>query len=197
MHQRSARRHGVELGARGGIVGGASLCAIGSDRQASSTHGPVGQIRHQLRIRLGADLGWAPGAGQAAWNDLTGLPGIRRIDVHGKTPHSQHRLQAPGRSGVSCGRDAPRPGAPPRPITELDPDLGGQVRGRRLRRGCRGGQHDPGMRGPDRGARAPGRQAGAGARVSKEAQRQGRQPRSAPMSVITGPKASPSPKDAE
>ena len=29
------------------------------------------------------------------------------------------------------------------------------------------------------------------------AQRQGRQPRGAPMSVITGPKASPSPKDAD
>ena len=31
----------------------------------------------------------------------------------------------------------------------------------------------------------------------KGAQRQGRPPRSAPMSVITGPKASPSPKDAD
>ena len=31
----------------------------------------------------------------------------------------------------------------------------------------------------------------------KGARRQGRQPRSAPMSVITGPKASPSPKDAD
>ena len=29
------------------------------------------------------------------------------------------------------------------------------------------------------------------------AQRQGRQPSSAPMSVVTGPKASPSPKDAD
>ena len=31
----------------------------------------------------------------------------------------------------------------------------------------------------------------------KGAQRQGRQPRNEPMSVITGPKASPSPKDAD
>ena len=31
-------------------------------------------------------------------------------------------------------------------------DLGRQVRGRRLRRGRRGGRHDPGVRGPDRGA---------------------------------------------
>ena len=31
----------------------------------------------------------------------------------------------------------------------------------------------------------------------KGAQRHGRRPRSAPMSVITGPKASPSPKDAD
>ena len=31
----------------------------------------------------------------------------------------------------------------------------------------------------------------------KGAQRQGRQPRNGPMSVITGPKASPSPKDAD
>ncbi len=31
----------------------------------------------------------------------------------------------------------------------------------------------------------------------KGAQRQGRQPRNAPMSVITGPRASPSPKDAD
>ena len=31
----------------------------------------------------------------------------------------------------------------------------------------------------------------------KGAQRQGRQPKSAPMSVVTGPQASPSPKDAD
>ena len=31
----------------------------------------------------------------------------------------------------------------------------------------------------------------------KGAQRQGRQPRSAPMSIVTGPQSSPSPKDAD
>ena len=31
----------------------------------------------------------------------------------------------------------------------------------------------------------------------KGAQRQGRQPRSAPMSIVTGPQASPSPKEAD
>ena len=48
----------------------------------------------------------------------------------------------------------------------------------------------------DRGPRTPGRQAGAGARVLKGALKHGRRPRSAPMSVITGPQASPSPADA-
>ena len=46
----------------------------------------------------------------------------------------------------------------------------------------------------DRGPRAPGRQAGAGARVSKGG---AARTKKRPMSVITGPKASPSPKDAD
>ncbi len=106
-------------------------------------------------------------------------------------------LKRPGRSGVSRWRDPPRPGTPPRTLPHPDPDLGRQIRGRRLRRGRRGGKPGPGIRGPDRGARAPGRQAGPGARVSKGAQRHGRRSRNAPMSVITGPRASPLPKDAD
>jgi hypothetical protein len=53
-----------------------------------------------------------------------------------------------------------------------------------------------GIRGEDRGARTHGRLAGARDRVLKGALRNAPRPRSATTSVITGPMASPSPKDA-
>ena len=60
-----------------------------------------------------------------------------------------------------------------------------------------GRRPDPGLRGADRRSRAPGRQAGARARVvSKGARHVGPRPKSAPLSVIAGPSASPSRKDA-
>ena len=52
------------------------------------------------------------------------------------------------------------------------------------------------VRGPDRGPRAPGRQAGPGARVPKGGSEARTTAENAPMSVITGPKVSPSLKDA-
>ena len=53
---------------------------------------------HVIALAMSAVvMEWAPGVGQVAWNDLTGAPGIRRIDAHGQAPHPQHRLQAPGR----------------------------------------------------------------------------------------------------
>ncbi len=54
----------------------------------------------------------------------------------------------------------------------------------------------PAIRSPDRGARASGRQAGAGARVSKGAVRNAPRLKSATASVVVGPRASASQKDA-
>jgi transposase len=41
---------------------------------------------------------------------LTGQPGFRRMKARGQTPHPQFRVQASGRTGVSRRRDASRPG---------------------------------------------------------------------------------------
>ncbi len=52
MHQCASRSHGVELGARGGIVGGASLCAFGSHRETARALGPMGALRERRGHRL-------------------------------------------------------------------------------------------------------------------------------------------------
>jgi hypothetical protein len=51
-------------------------------------------------------------------------PGFRRMKAHGQAPHPQSRVQAPGRTGVSCRRDASRPGEALRAIAQSDPHLG-------------------------------------------------------------------------
>jgi len=113
-------------------------------------------------------LEWALWGGQSGELELTLGPGFRRMEAQGQIAHAQHRIQAPGRSGVPGRRDASRAGQTTRHLPEPDPGLGSEVRGRRLRRGrpgrCRSA---PAIRSPDRGARASRRQAGIGARVSK------------------------------
>src|ERR1700733_3072956 len=56
--------------------------------------------------RIGVGVG--PRAGQGSDTDLTVEPGFRKMEAHGQAPHVQHRVQAPGRSGVSRRRDASR-----------------------------------------------------------------------------------------
>lgn len=71
-----------------------------------------------------------------------------------------------------------------------------EVRARRIPRRCAGGQSHLGIRGPDRRPRTAGWQAGSGTGVSKGALKSAPRPKNGTSSVITGPAASPSRKDA-
>jgi hypothetical protein len=51
-----------------------------------------------------------------------------------QTPHPRSRVQTSGRTGVSRGRDASRPGEALRPVAQSDPHPGPEVGGRRARR---------------------------------------------------------------
>ena len=87
-----------------------------------------------------------PSAGTEAsrTNDRVATVAHGKIELGGKrpiteAPNPQHRLQAPGRSGVSRRRDPPRSGTSPRPFPHPDPNLGRQVRvGCRVGRSGRG-----------------------------------------------------------
>ena len=46
---------------------------------------------------------WAPWGGRLGRQELTLVPGFRRMEAHGPASHAQHRVQAPGRSGVPAG----------------------------------------------------------------------------------------------
>ena len=54
---------------------------------------------------LDADLEWAPWVGRLDEQELTIEPGFRRMEAHGQAPHAQHRIQAPSRSGIPGRRD--------------------------------------------------------------------------------------------
>src|SRR5271154_2792781 len=75
---------------------------------------------------------WAPRAGQSGEKELTGEPGFRKKEAHGEAPHAQHRVQAPGRSGVPGRRAPSRARQAPRRLPKPDSGLGSEVRGRRL-----------------------------------------------------------------
>src|ERR1700735_1424508 len=51
---------------------------------------------------------WAPWGGQSGELELTVEPGFRKKEAHGQAPHAQHRIQAPGLSGVPGRRDPSR-----------------------------------------------------------------------------------------
>jgi hypothetical protein len=57
----------------------------------------------------GGLLECAPGARQEV-SDLTGCAGLSKDESHGQTAFAQHRVQAAGRAGVYCRRDALRAG---------------------------------------------------------------------------------------
>jgi transposase len=73
--------------------------------------GAVTRVRFETRVRqlVGTDWSAPPAGGQIAGRALTGWPGFRRMEAHGSTSHTQHRVQASGRAGVSCRRDVPQP----------------------------------------------------------------------------------------
>jgi transposase len=50
-------------------------------------------------------IGVGPWAGRLDSQELTIEPGFRRMEAHGQAPHAQHRIQAPSRSGISGRRD--------------------------------------------------------------------------------------------
>jgi hypothetical protein len=74
----------------------------------------------------------APEAGQIETAGLTRGRGFRRMEANAQTPLPQHRIQAPGGTGIHRRRDPSRTCQAPRRVPEPDPDLGQQVRGRRL-----------------------------------------------------------------
>ena len=131
---------------------------------------------------------------------MTGASGIRRIDAHGKTPNPQHRLQAPSRAGG--------------PQEYLAGEtLHGLARRHELSRTLiriwvdkyEAGAFDEDAEAASTIQEYEARIAALERLVGKQAleleflkgaQRQGRRPKGAPMSVVTGPKASPSLKDA-
>ena len=106
-------------------------------------------------------------------------------------------LQAPGRSGVPCRRDVPRPGTPPRALRTLI-----RISVDKYEAGAFDEDAEAASTIQEYEARIAALERLVGKQALeleflKGAQWQGRLPRNAPMSVVTGPQASPSPKDAD
>jgi hypothetical protein len=118
------------------------------------------------------------------------------MKAHGPTPHPQHRVKAPGGAGLPGWRDAPQPCLSARPVARPDPHLDSK---------SEGGAFDAEAAAVDtieayeaRIAaleRLVGRQA-LEIEFLKGALKHGQRPRSATTSVVTGPAASLSRKDA-
>jgi len=119
------------------------------------------------------------------------------MEAQGQAPHAQHRIQAPGRSGVPGRRDASRARQTTRHLPEPDPRLGQKFEA--------GGFDEDAQAAADLLQQYEARIAALERLVGKQALeleflkgtvKGAPRPKSATMSVIVGPRASASQKDA-
>ncbi len=127
---------------------------------------------------------------------MTGVPGFRK-KTHGKAASiPQHRVQAPGRRGVPRWRDPAWSGEATRPLPQSDPRLVAKYDASVFDEDARAAdllqEYEAKIAALER---MVGRQA-LEIEFLKGASRNAPRPRSASTSVISGPVASPSQKDA-
>ena len=170
--------------------------AVSATPTSSDGASATTKTRRSKGSLLDADLECAPGGGQLADWELTGIAGLSEDESHGQAPFPQHRIQTADRPGILAGET-----------------LHGLANRHDLSRNLiriwvkkyEAGAFDEDARAADllqeyeakiaALERMVGRQA-LEIEFLKGALKSAPRPRSATTSVITGPMASPSPKDA-